>query len=48
MICAIEMASGGIYISRFMTIDTDVKAILNSPLRNLKGCNVGIIGGRNL
>jgi hypothetical protein len=31
-----------------MNIGTGVQAILRIPLRNLKGCNVGINDGRDL
>jgi hypothetical protein len=38
------MASGGM-ISSFMKIDTGVQAILRFCLRNMGGCNIGIIDG---
>jgi uncharacterized protein YraI len=49
MNCAIEMHScGTIYIPSFMKIGTGVQAILMFCLRNLRGCNVGVTGGRDL
>jgi hypothetical protein len=46
---AVEMSSGGmIYVQSSMKIDTGVQAILRFCLSNLKGCNVGIIDGRDL
>jgi hypothetical protein len=43
------MASGGmIYIINFMKIGRGVQAILRFCLRNLRGFNVFIIGGRDL
>jgi hypothetical protein len=45
---AVEMASCGmIYLPSFMNIATGVQAILRCYLRNLKGCNTGITGGRD-
>jgi hypothetical protein len=47
--CAIEMASGGmIYVPSFMEIYTGIQAILRLCLRNLRGCDVCIIDGRDL
>jgi hypothetical protein len=44
MIYADEMASCCMtYLPSFMKIGTGVQAILRPFLRNLKGCNVGII-----
>jgi hypothetical protein len=48
---AVKMAADGmIYIPSFMKIGTGVQAILKffSSLRNLGGCNVGIIDGWDL
>jgi hypothetical protein len=36
------------YIPSFTKIDTGVQVILRFCLRNLRGCNVGIIHGKNL
>jgi hypothetical protein len=45
----IEKASCGmIYVPSFMKIGTGVQAILRFDLRNLRGCNVGIIDGWDL
>jgi hypothetical protein len=44
-----EMASGGIiYTPSFMNNCTGVQAILRFRLKNLKDCDVGINGGRDL
>jgi hypothetical protein len=49
MVHAVEMPSCGmIYIPSFMKTDAGVQAILGVCLRNLRGCNVGVIDGRNL
>jgi hypothetical protein len=49
MMYAVEMASCAVmYLSSFMKIATGVQAILKLCLRNLKGLNVGITGGRDL
>jgi hypothetical protein len=46
---AVEMASWGmIYIPSFMKIGAGVKELLRRCLRNLRGCHVGIIYGRDL
>jgi hypothetical protein len=46
---AIEVASCDmIYIPGFLKIGADVKAILRLFLRNLRFCNVGITGERDL
>jgi hypothetical protein len=37
-----------ICIPSFMTIDTDVQAMLRSCLSNFRGCSVGITDGRDL
>jgi hypothetical protein len=37
-----------IHTSRIMNIVTDVQVILRFCPRNLKGCNVGVTGGRDL
>jgi hypothetical protein len=42
-----EMDSSGMMLS-FMEIGTGVQATLRFCLRNLRGCNVGIIDGWNL
>jgi hypothetical protein len=43
------MASCGmIYISSFMETGIGVQAILKCCLRKLRGCSVGITGGRDL
>jgi hypothetical protein len=42
------MASVARYIQSFMKIGIGVQAISRLGLRNLKGCNVCIIDGRNL
>jgi hypothetical protein len=34
-----------VYIINFMKIDTSVQTILSFCLRNLRGCNIGIIEG---
>jgi hypothetical protein len=39
---------GVIYIQSFMNIGKGVQAILRFCLSNLRGCNVGIIDGRDL
>jgi hypothetical protein len=45
----IDMTSDGmIYITSFMKIGTGVQAMLWFCLRNLRGCNVGIAGGKEL
>jgi hypothetical protein len=36
------------YIPSFMNIDTGVQEIVRFFLRNLRGCNIGIIDGRGL
>lgn len=45
-----DLASGGIYeyIPSFVKIGTGVYAMLRLCLRNLKGCNIGTIGARDL
>jgi uncharacterized protein YraI len=49
MLYAVEMASCCmIYLPSFMNIATGVQAILRFCLRNLRGCDVGITGGRDL
>jgi hypothetical protein len=49
MMYAVEIASCGmIYLQSFMKIATGVQEILRFCLRNLKGCNVDITGGRDL
>jgi hypothetical protein len=51
MIYATEMVSGGMiymYIPSFMKIGTGVQAILRLYLRNLRGYNVDITGGKDL
>jgi hypothetical protein len=46
---AVEMASCGmINTPSFMKIGAVLQAILRFGLRNLRGCNVGIIDGRDL
>jgi hypothetical protein len=37
-----------IYIPSFMKIGAGVQAILKFGNRHLRGCNVGVTGGRNL
>jgi hypothetical protein len=45
----VEMASCGmIYIPSYMKIGTDIQAILRCLLRNLRDCNAGIAGGRDI
>jgi hypothetical protein len=45
----LEMDSCGvIYISNFMKMDTGAQAVLGFGLGNVRGCNVGITGGRDL
>jgi hypothetical protein len=49
MKCSVEMGLGGIiYIPGFMKAGVSVGGILRFCLSNLKGCNVGIIDGRDL
>jgi hypothetical protein len=46
---AVEMASGGmIYIPSFMMIGSGIQVILRLLSKNFRGCNVGIIDGRDL
>jgi hypothetical protein len=45
----VEMASFDMkykYVPSFMKVGIDVQEILKFCFRNLKGCNVGITGGR--
>jgi hypothetical protein len=39
--------SGMIYLPSFMKLGTRVQAILRFCLRNTRGCDVGITGGRD-
>jgi hypothetical protein len=49
MMYAVGMASCGmVYLPSFMKIRTGVQAILRFCPRNLKGCDVGVIDGRDL
>jgi hypothetical protein len=44
MKCAVEIGSGGMINTRtFMKIGTGIQAILKLFIRNLRGCNAGII-----
>jgi hypothetical protein len=46
---AAEIAPCGVmYELSFMKIGTGVQAIVRIVFRNLRGCNVGITGGRDL
>jgi hypothetical protein len=47
--CAVEIASGGmINIQSFMNVCMGIQVILRFCLRNLRGCDIGIIDGRDL
>jgi hypothetical protein len=47
--CAVEMGSSGmIYLPSFIKIVTGVEGILRFCISNLKGCNIGITGRRDL